>query len=120
MKMFWFFSATSEIPWSFKLCSIFQAGCDAFLGLQYWMYGDGGQWPLRMGAAAVSRVLGGIPMSTKKVEARVTGDDGGVCPENMPWKVAKANSWGAGAPGIAVGEFSPRRSIAPAPIGKAY
>lgn len=41
MKMFWFFTATSEIPWSFKLCGIFQMCCDCFLGLQYWMYGDG-------------------------------------------------------------------------------
>ena len=42
MKMFWFFTATSEIPWAFKLCGIFQAGCDLFLGGQYWVYGDGG------------------------------------------------------------------------------
>ncbi|KAK3945181.1 hypothetical protein QBC46DRAFT_250297 [Diplogelasinospora grovesii] len=41
MKMFWFFTSTTEIPWAFKLCGIFQAGCDLFLGLQYLMYGDG-------------------------------------------------------------------------------
>jgi len=41
MKMFWFFTATSEIPWAFKLCGMFQACCDSFLGIQYWMYGDG-------------------------------------------------------------------------------
>jgi hypothetical protein len=41
MKMFWFFTATSEIPWAFKLCGIFQMCCDSFLGVQYWIYGDG-------------------------------------------------------------------------------
>lgn len=41
MKMFWFFTSTTEIPWAFKLCGIFQAGCDAFLGIQYLMYGAG-------------------------------------------------------------------------------
>lgn len=41
MKMFWFFSATNPIPWSFKLCGLFQMGCDFFLGFQYWVYGDG-------------------------------------------------------------------------------
>jgi hypothetical protein len=41
MKMFWFFTSTTEIPWAFKLCGIFQAGCDIFLGIQYMMYGSG-------------------------------------------------------------------------------
>lgn len=43
MKIFWFFTATSEIPWAFKVCGIFQACCDAFLGVQYLMYGEGEQ-----------------------------------------------------------------------------
>lgn len=41
LKMFWFFMATKDIPWTFKLCGIFQMCCDLFLGLQYWMYKDG-------------------------------------------------------------------------------
>lgn len=41
MKMFWFFNATSEIPWAFKMCGIFQMCCDSFLGVQYLMYGSG-------------------------------------------------------------------------------
>jgi hypothetical protein len=41
MKMFWFFTATSEIPWAFKLCGIFQMCCDMFLRFQYAIYGDG-------------------------------------------------------------------------------
>lgn len=41
MKMFWFFTATTEIPLAFKLCGIFQMCCDFFLGAQYWVYGDG-------------------------------------------------------------------------------
>lgn len=43
MKMFWFFTSTTQIPWAFKLCGIFQACCDAFLGIQYLMYGSGEQ-----------------------------------------------------------------------------
>lgn len=41
MKMFWFFTSPTEIPWAFKLCGLFQAGCDTFLGIQYLMYGNG-------------------------------------------------------------------------------
>lgn len=41
MKMFWFFTATTEIPWAFKICGMFQASCDCFLGVQYLMYGEG-------------------------------------------------------------------------------
>lgn len=41
MKMFWFFNATTEIPWAFKLCGIFQMFCDLFLGFQFWLYGNG-------------------------------------------------------------------------------
>ncbi|TFB04970.1 PQ-loop repeat-containing protein 1 [Trichoderma ghanense] len=41
MKLFWFFTATSEIPLAFKICGIFQAVCDCFLGIQYLMYGSG-------------------------------------------------------------------------------
>jgi PQ loop repeat len=41
MKMFWFFNATTKIPLAFKLCGIFQACCDAYLGWQYWQYGVG-------------------------------------------------------------------------------
>ena len=42
MKMGYFFaSEPGRVPWAFKLCGMFQAGCDACLGIQYWMYGDG-------------------------------------------------------------------------------
>lgn len=40
-KMTFFFLSQSTIPWTFKLCGLFQAGCDAFLGVQYWMFGEG-------------------------------------------------------------------------------
>ncbi|KAI0398053.1 hypothetical protein F5Y17DRAFT_412053 [Xylariaceae sp. FL0594] len=40
MKMFWFFTATSEIPLAFKLCGIFQAVCDVLIGVQYLLYGS--------------------------------------------------------------------------------
>ncbi|CAD6500415.1 BgTH12-07592 [Blumeria graminis f. sp. triticale] len=39
MKMMWFFTANSEIPWTFKLCGLFQTFCDLFLGFQYFLYG---------------------------------------------------------------------------------
>ncbi|KAM0518620.1 hypothetical protein ACHAPE_004384 [Trichoderma viride] len=41
MKIFWFFTATSEIPLAFKICGIFQACCDCLLGVQYLIYGEG-------------------------------------------------------------------------------
>lgn len=40
MKMFYF--ATTDTPWPFKLCGIFQACCDSYIGLQYFfLYGEG-------------------------------------------------------------------------------
>jgi hypothetical protein len=41
MKMFWFFTATTEIPLAFKMCGIFQMFCDMFLGGQYFIFGSG-------------------------------------------------------------------------------
>lgn len=42
MKMGYFFnSEPGKVPWAFKMCGIFQACCDAGLGVQYWVYGDG-------------------------------------------------------------------------------
>ncbi|KAI4286315.1 MAG: hypothetical protein L6R35_004431 [Caloplaca aegaea] len=42
MKMGYFFaSEPGRVPWAFKICGMFQACCDAGLGLQYWMYGEG-------------------------------------------------------------------------------
>ncbi|KAK4544265.1 hypothetical protein LTR36_004475 [Oleoguttula mirabilis] len=40
-KMTYFFLSDGGIPWAFKLCGLFQAACDCFLGVQYWMYGEG-------------------------------------------------------------------------------
>lgn len=58
MKMFWFFTSPSEIPWAFKLCGVFQAGCDAFLGLQYVMYGSGDAAPKPPAPKMASRPAG--------------------------------------------------------------
>lgn len=41
MKMYWFFTSPTEIPWSFKLSGMFQGSCDLMLGIQYLFYGDG-------------------------------------------------------------------------------
>lgn len=40
-KMTYFFLSEGEVPWAFKLCGLFQAACDCYLGVQYWMYGEG-------------------------------------------------------------------------------
>lgn len=57
MKMFWFFTATSEIPWAFKMCGIFQMGCDMFLGFQYAIYGDGPGEATRKGHVEMSGLV---------------------------------------------------------------
>ena len=42
MKIGYFFaSEPGRVPWAFKMCGMFQACCDACLGVQYWMYGNG-------------------------------------------------------------------------------
>jgi PQ loop repeat len=41
MKMSYFFFSSEIIPWAFRLCGIFQMCCDLYLGLQFYMYGDG-------------------------------------------------------------------------------
>jgi hypothetical protein len=41
MKMSYFFLSKEFIPWPFRLCGIFQACCDSYLGVQFWMYGQG-------------------------------------------------------------------------------
>lgn len=42
MKMgFFFLSDPGKVPWAFKMCGIFQAICDAGLGVQYYVYGNG-------------------------------------------------------------------------------
>lgn len=55
MKMFWFFNATTEIPFSFKLCGIFQMLCDILLGVQYCMYGSGEAKPTGIGLTASNK-----------------------------------------------------------------
>ena len=40
MKMSFFFLSLSTIPWSFKLCGLFQFGCDIYLGVQYTQFGQ--------------------------------------------------------------------------------
>lgn len=42
MKMsFFFLGAEGKVPWAFKMCGMFQACCDAGLGVQWWIYGEG-------------------------------------------------------------------------------
>ena len=39
--IFFFIKDSSEVPIAFKLCGVFQACCDCYLGVQYWRWGDG-------------------------------------------------------------------------------
>lgn len=39
--VFFFVKDSSDVPWAFKLCGLFQACCDCYLGFQYYMFGDG-------------------------------------------------------------------------------
>ncbi|KAL1848410.1 PQ-loop repeat-containing protein 1 [Paecilomyces lecythidis] len=41
MKMSYFFGSKQVIPWSFRMCGMFQCVCDCYLGIQYWMFGEG-------------------------------------------------------------------------------
>lgn len=41
MKMSYFFLSKEYIPWAFRMCGIFQAMCDCYLGIQYWRFGEG-------------------------------------------------------------------------------
>lgn len=41
LKMSFFFMSESTITWAFKLCGLFQFGCDVFLGIQYLQFGAG-------------------------------------------------------------------------------
>lgn len=48
MKMgFFFLSEEGKVPWAFKMCGIFQACCDTGLGVQWWVFGDGGEVGVR-------------------------------------------------------------------------
>ena len=38
---FFFLAEEGKIPWAFKMCGLFQAACDACLGAQYYIYGEG-------------------------------------------------------------------------------
>ncbi|RMZ79742.1 hypothetical protein DV738_g3170, partial [Chaetothyriales sp. CBS 135597] len=38
MKLSYFFLSREYIPWPFRLCAIFQTGCDMYLGVQFYMY----------------------------------------------------------------------------------
>ena len=47
-KMTYFFLSEGSVPWAFKLCGLFQAACDCYLGVQYLKYGAGEPATLEM------------------------------------------------------------------------
>lgn len=47
-------SEPGKVPWAFKMCGIFQACCDACLGAQYFVYGNGQEDVYRAGEAEKS------------------------------------------------------------------
>src|SRR6266516_4557455 len=57
MKMSYFFLSSHVIPWPFRLCGIFQACCDCYLGYQFYLYGAS--------PAASREVQMGISMTEK-------------------------------------------------------
>ncbi|KAL1991845.1 hypothetical protein VTN49DRAFT_5153 [Thermomyces lanuginosus] len=38
MKIYYLFSTKDVVPLGFKMCATFQSVCDAYLGVQYWMF----------------------------------------------------------------------------------
>ncbi|KAL1970775.1 hypothetical protein VTN77DRAFT_2609 [Rasamsonia byssochlamydoides] len=62
MKMSYLFYTKDVIPWAFKMCAIFQCICDCYLGIQYWMFGNG--------PAAGSRE--GRPWGSEEKDIRLT------------------------------------------------
>ncbi|KAJ4145529.1 hypothetical protein LMH87_004377 [Akanthomyces muscarius] len=75
MKMIWFFTSASEIPWAFKVCGIFQASCDSLLGLQYFFFET----------QAGAQLLQSTPFG-----ASITGHHGGQYHQMQPMQ---ENSW---------------------------
>jgi hypothetical protein len=79
MKMIFFFAKNSDdVPWAFKVCGIFQAACDVFLGVQYFMFGDGEPMPAKPWNPAISQQQGawaaaGTPVSETR-EMQWMGD----------------------------------------------
>ena len=37
---FFFLKGDRDVPWAFKACGIFQAACDCYLGVQYYLFGN--------------------------------------------------------------------------------
>ncbi|KAL4923739.1 PQ-loop repeat-containing protein [Aspergillus undulatus] len=44
-KLSYFFTSEQPIPWAFRMCALFQFVCDSYLGVQFWMYGQGAPRP---------------------------------------------------------------------------
>ncbi|KAK2807120.1 hypothetical protein FQN51_004734 [Onygenales sp. PD_10] len=49
MKMGYFFFSGDAVPWAFRVCGILQCCCDCYLGVQYWMFGEGVSRPVERG-----------------------------------------------------------------------
>ncbi|KAI1943657.1 hypothetical protein LOZ58_001831 [Ophidiomyces ophidiicola] len=41
MKMGYFFYSGSSVPLAFRICGVLQCICDCYLGIQYWIFGNG-------------------------------------------------------------------------------
>jgi 3'-phosphoadenosine 5'-phosphosulfate (PAPS) 3'-phosphatase len=66
MKMSYLFYTKDVIPSAFKMCAIFQCFCDCYLGIQYWMFGQG--WR----SAAGSMRENGQPWGSEEKDIRLT------------------------------------------------
>ncbi|OAX82805.1 hypothetical protein ACJ72_02842 [Emergomyces africanus] len=74
MKMGYFFFSGDSVPWVFKFCGILQCCCDCYLGVQYWMFGDGilGKSDIEMVGAANGFEHGDDRWGTKVADVRLS------------------------------------------------
>lgn len=64
MKMSYLFLSSEKITWAFRGCGLFQAACDCYLGVQYWIFGEGESGSRSVHSASRGR---GIEMGEKLV-----------------------------------------------------
>ena len=69
MKMGYFFFSGSSVPLAFRVCGVMQCMCDCYLGVQYWMYGNGQPAPSHSRFASMSSNHGGEAFAMKENDA---------------------------------------------------
>ncbi|PGH27162.1 hypothetical protein AJ80_01119 [Polytolypa hystricis UAMH7299] len=70
MKMGYFFFGGDSVPLAFRVCGILQCCCDCYLGVQYWMFGEGKD--TAKFATASNALNGADGWAMKDMDARMT------------------------------------------------